>query len=191
MDGAVSARIVTASAVLIAGLAVPAVAQTQVMPSLADVARKAEAAKATQVKAKKSYTNADLHPSLDGPAARIDTAKGQAVAASGKATATEEAPKSGGDKAGEPAAAAQNMPEEHWRQRADFIRNQVEKAKAELALRNAPAPGRSAALEKLNANEILKYQQMIDGAMKQWAALEASAHESKVPAAWIGSAPTP
>ena len=159
------------------------------MVPLAEVARQAEAAKATQAKAKKSYTNTDLHVSLEPQAAAppaADASKAD-VSASGKPTASERTTNTGNEKA--PTEPAQTQPEAYWRQRADFIRTQVEKAKSEIARLNIAVPGRSAALEAMNANEIKKYQQMLDGAMKQWALLDASAQASKVPAAWIGSAP--
>lgn len=157
------------------------------MVSLADVARQAEAAKVTRAKAKKSYTNSDLHASAaPQTTTALDAAKVE-VSANGKLAPSEETAKTGAEKGA--AAPAQNLPEEHWRQRADFIRSEVEKAKSEIARLSIAVPGRSAALEAGNANEMKKYQQMIDGAMKQWALLEASAQASKVPAAWIGSAP--
>ena len=160
------------------------------MVPLAEVARQAEAAKATLAKAKKSYTNTDLHVSNEPQAAApaADASKAD-VSASGKLTAPEQSTtaNTGSEKA--PAEPAQAQPEAYWRQRADFIRGQVEKAKAEIARLSTAVSGRSAALEASNANEMKKYQQMVDGAMKQWALLEASAQASKVPAAWIGSAP--
>jgi len=188
MDGAVSTRTIAASVVLVAAVAIPAAAQERAMVPLAEVARQAEAAKATLAKAKKSYTNTDLHVSTESQAMvpAADASKAD-VSASGKSTASEQTTNTGNEKA--PAEPAQTQPEAYWRQRADFIRSQVEKAKSEIARLNVVVPGRSAALEASNANEIKKYQQMLDGAMKQWALLEASAQASKVPAAWIGSAP--
>jgi cysteinyl-tRNA synthetase len=182
----VSARIVAAGVVLIAAVATPAAAQAQTMVSLADVARQAEAAKVTQVKAKKSYTNADLHGARELPAAG-DVPAGYVSASTGKVVTAEEMVKSSEEKVD--ALNGHNLPEEHWRGRADFIRSQVDKAKSEIARLNIAVPGRSAVLEARNANEIKKYQQMMDGAMKQWALLEESARVARVPADWIGPAP--
>jgi len=160
------------------------------MVPLAEVARQAEAAKATQAKAKKSYSNTDLHVSAEPVAARPAAVASKAdVTAGGKPTAPEETTNTTTDNEKAAPAPAQTLPEAYWRQRADFIRSQVETAKSEIARLNIAVPGRSAALAASNANEIKKYQQMLDGAMKQWALLDASAQASKVPAAWIGSAP--
>src|SRR4051812_45298173 len=99
MDGTMSARLVAAGIVLIGAVAAPAAAQGQAMVSLADVARQAEAAKVTQAKAKKSYTNSDLHGSAVPQAvAAADVAKVE-VSANAKVTASEEMAKTGGEKA--------------------------------------------------------------------------------------------
>lgn len=189
MDGAVNARIL-AAVLMFAAFAAPTAAQEPHAPSLAELARQAEAAKKAQPKAKKSYTNADLHAASAWQ--NIPTA---APAGTANATAKPAAADSAGKDAGtadSKAAAdpgAQNMPEEFWRQRGDFIRGQVEKAKSEIARLNGQPQNPSAALEARKANDIKTFQQMLDGAMKQWAQLEGSAQASKINMAWIGPAP--
>jgi hypothetical protein len=191
MDGAVSARLLIASVALSLAAATSAAARQQFMPSLAEVARKAEAAKPSQAKAKKSYTNADLHamPAADPvtPAAAAAPAGG-VTAATGTVIGEDASVKTSQEMVD--ATTGHNMPEEHWRQRADFIRSQVTKVKGEMARLSIPVPGRSAILEARNANEMRKNQQALDGLKKQWALLEESARIARVPADWIGTNPT-
>ena len=74
MDGTV--RILAGTLTVTLAIAVPAIAQQPAQPSLAEVARQAEAAKPTIKKATKSYTNNDLGPDGLPPAAAAEPPSG-------------------------------------------------------------------------------------------------------------------
>lgn len=187
-------RVSVIAAALIAISAGAALAQEAVMVPLADVARQAEAAKATVKKAKKTYTNSSLSADPRG-----ETAAGPATApvppvaavagkADGKpAAATVAAAAVEAPAEGEP----QKESEEAWRGRANALRMHANRNRERLSDLNIPNQYRdeNPGVKAANDVEIAKMRAVIDGLRKQWERLEASAVERKIPIAWIQPAP--
>jgi hypothetical protein len=163
-------------------------AQTQVMPPLAEVARQAEAAKATAKKAKKSYTNSSLsHDPRAEPAAAPPA--GVAPSAAKPAAAAEKAAP------GETKADAQAPPKESeqtWRMRAASLRKQIEELQARIAQLALPDPLRedNPVLKRTNDVNLANARMALDGLKKQWERLQSSAAEVKVPMAWLDPQPS-
>lgn len=166
-------------------------AQEQVMVPLADVARQAEAAKATARKAKKTYTNANLTADPRG-----DTASPPAPAPVAAVASTPEAtpPATAAAAASGAAPAEGEVPkesEESWRTRAGNLRTQADRLRARMADLTVPNrlrdedPGVKAATDR----EITNTRSAVDALKKQWARLEMSAIERKIPMAWIQPQP--
>ena len=171
-----------------------AVAQTQVMPPLAEVARQAEAAKATARKAKKTYTNSDLsadprHQPDPAPAPAAAPAAGFVSKTSGKTVPAEEMIAASEAKAEEATVAKES--EETWRMRAASLRKQVDEMRARIEQLTAPDPLRdeNPVLKRTNDVEIVNARAALEGLRKQWTRLEASARELKVPDAWLDPKP--
>ena len=177
--------------VVLAFAAGDALAQTQVMPPLAEVARKAEAAKPTVKKARKTYTNSDLSadprsapppppaaaPSAPAAAAATPAAKSEGTDAAAAAPKAEEA--------------VQKESEETWRMRAASLRKQVDTMRARIAELTLPDPLReeNPVLKRANDVEIANARAAFEGLKTQWSRLEASARELKVPEAWLEPRP--
>lgn len=191
-------RVSLIGAALMAATAGAAWAQEQVMPSLAEVARQAEAAKANARKAKKTYTNSSLSADPRGEAAT--TAAPAAVATVAKpVTAAASAP------AGTPAPAVATAPiggakvegelpkesEESWRTRAAAVRTQADRLRVRMAELTTPNGLRdqNPPVKAANDVEIANTRTAVDALKKQWARIEASANERKIPLAWIQPAP--
>lgn len=166
-------------------------AQEQVMVPLADVARQAEAAKATARKAKKTYTNANLtadprgdtaSPPAPAPVAAVASTPDAtapataAAAASGAAPAEGEVPKES---------------EESWRTRAGNLRTQADRLRARMTELTIPNKLRDedAGVKAANDREVANTRTAIDAMKKQWARLEAAALQRKVPLEWIQPQP--
>ena len=163
-------------------------AQQQAMPSLAEVARKAEAAKATVRKAKKTYTNADLGADPRGepaPAPSPAPAAGFVSATTGKPVTAEEIVKRSEEKVEEAEVAKES--EEDWRARAQSLRVQIDKLQTRLTALTNPNPARdaNAAAKARNESELANVRTGLDGLRKSWANLESSAREKKVSLAWL------
>ena len=176
-----------------------AFAQTQVMPPLADVARKAEAAKATAKKAKKSYTNSDLSADPRGERAPAPAPAAAPTAApeagfvsktTGKPVPAEEMVAASAAKAEEGEVAKES--EATWRHRASAVRQQVDKMRERLAELSTPnqLTDENPRLKAENERDIANARTALDGLRKQWGRLETSAREKKIPLAWIEPAPS-
>ena len=171
-----------------------AAAQTQVMPPLAEVARQAEAAKATAKKARKTYTNSDLsadprRASEPAPAPAAAPAAGFVSKTTGKTVPAEEMVAASEAKAEEAAVAKES--EATWRMRAASLRKQVDEMRARIEQLTTPDPLRdeNPVLKRTNDVDIVNARAALEGLRKQWARLESSARELKVPDAWLDPKP--
>ena len=167
-------------------------AQQQSTPSLAEVARQAEAAKATVKKAKKSYTNADLSSdpkSAPAPAPASTPAGGFVSSTTGKPVSAEEIVARSEAKLDEDLKAKQS--EEQWRARALSLRIQFDKLQTRLELLTKPNPARdaNAAASARNDSELANVRTGLTALRKSWASLEDNARENKVPTAWLDPRP--
>ena len=179
---------------LVLGLSQAASATAQqVTPSLGEVARMAEAAKATVKKAKKTYTNSDLNPGPNVPLPPPPPASPGFVSSSpvndvsAEKAVTKNEPKVEGDDG----TARPDLPESYWRARAEALRVQFSRVQSTQAQLMKPNDARSKnpSAQAMNDNELAKLQQALDGLRKQWARLEASAGEVKAPTAWLDPRP--
>lgn len=184
--------IATALVMIAAGVAN---AQEQVTPSLAEVARQAEAAKANVKKAKKTYTNFNLsadsrgdRPASAAPPATAPLAPLASVA-SGKPAPPAVAVSAPADANATAGPATES--EDVWRSRGAAVRTQVDRLRARLAELTTPnkLKDENPGLKAANDIEIANTRTALDVLKKQWARLEASANEQKVPLAWIQPAP--
>jgi len=157
--------------------------------SLGDLSRQIEADRASVQKSAKSYTNKDLtaDPNARKEAAEPSVTEDNVSASTGEKSAAGELVKASGDKVSPTSVAS--MPEEHWRQRADYLRGEYVRAQdRQVKLKSAPqsasVPGR-ARLEQ----EFSMVRQMVTGLNKQWDRLEESARVAKIPMDWIGERP--
>lgn len=190
MDGAVSRRTFAAMLALVIAASVGAAAQqSQQAVSLGEVARQAEAAQTTVRKAKKTYTNADLGAEAQREAAEAAPTIGFISSALGKPVTAEEMVARSQAKVDEATRIAQ--PQEHWRQRAESIRIQITKVQARLTPLMKPNEARSAnpAAAARHEAEIANVQKALDGLNRQWAALETSASEARIPSDWLEPRP--
>ena len=191
MDGAVTR---CSSAIAVAFVAITAgraLAQDQVMPPLAEVARQAEAAKATVKKAKKTYTNSDLASDPRGePAPAPAPASGFVSKSLGKQVPAEELVARSEAQVESEAVAKES--EEAWRKRADSVRRQVDRLRERLTelMTSDASRAESPAVRAGNASDIATTRAALESVRKQWARLETSAKELKVPMAWIEPLPT-
>ena len=163
------------------------------MPPLADVARQAEAAKTTTKKATKTYTNSNLSSDARrerAPAPTPAPTSGLVSKSPGKLVAAEEMPGRSDAKAEDEAIGKES--EATWRMRAASLRKQIDQLRARLTeLTTSDAPrAESPAVRALNGSDIANTRASLDGLRKQWARLEASARERKIPLSWIEPLPT-
>lgn len=177
-----------ALALAFAAAAVSAHAQ-QSQPVLGDLARQVEAERASGVKkATRSYSNKDLRGAQTQDESPSDPPAGYVSASTGKVVSPEELIKRSEEIVNAESGATQ--PEEHWRQRADFLRAEFARAQERMdKLKEVPAPPSLPAKARLE-NEFIKIRQMVDGLNKQWDRLAESARVAKVPADWIGAKPS-
>ncbi len=178
-------------ALVFAGSTGSAAQSSQTAMSLGEVARQAEAEKGTVKKAKKTYTNADLGAEAQRAAAEAAPATGFVSSALGKPVTAEEMVAHSQEKIDAATRAAQ--PEEHWRMRAESIRVQIAKLQTRLAALMKPNEARSAnpAAQARHDAEVANTQKALDGVHRQWAALETSASEVRVPSGWLDPRPAP
>lgn len=164
-------------------------AQQSGQPSLAEVARQSEAARAsTAKKASKTYTNQDLAavPGMphaeEAPAAPNDNQAAKPIA---QEAVAEEPGQPVKPRSSEP----EPPPERYWRGRAKEIRDNVDALKARLDkyIRQAanPDPDR----ERKRQADIAGMRQSMTQLQDQWAKLEQSARDAKVDITWITPAP--
>lgn len=175
---------------LLAALATLSAQQTST-PPLGDVAREAEAAKATARKAKKTYTNADLtaDPRGESAPAAPPPSNGFMSASLGRVVTPEEVLKRSEEKAEKDAVTKE--PEEQWRNRAESIRKQVaelQKRRDDLRMPSALRDGNP--ISKLqNDREIANADRGLEALQRQWDRLEASAKDQKANPAWLEPRP--
>lgn len=166
----------------------PAAAQ-QGQVSLADLARKVEAERTSSEKRpSKSYTNKDLKAPAGKPA--DDSAEppaGYVSASTGEVVSAEELLKRSEAKVDQQSGAT--LPEEYWRQRADYLRAEFERAQNMIDKINGTPPPQALPAQARRQHEITKIRQMVDGLTRQWDKLEQSAQAAKINMAWIGSKP--
>lgn len=164
--------------------------QKEITAPLGDVARQAEAAKATVKKAKKTYTNADLSADPHGVAVAPPPATpGFANNSPGKVVTAQEGVKRSDEKVDQSVVAPES--EAQWRARAEAIRVQIARVQEQRQGLLQPNPARDAnpAAMTRYTNELTKVQQGLDGLTKQWDRLEASARERKVKTEWLDPRP--
>lgn len=168
-----------------------ALAQEQVVPPLAEVARQAEAAKATVKKATKTYTNSDLSSDTRGEPAPVPApASGFVSKSLGQPVPAEElVTRSEAQVEGETVA---KESEEAWRRRADSVRKQVDQLRERLTelMTSDASTAESPAVRVANASDVATTRAALESMRKQWARLEASAKDLKVPMAWLEPPPT-
>jgi len=183
----IARRPVIALTVLLAGV-VPARAQQAGQPSLADVARQAEAARdrGAVKKARKAYTNKDLGAT---PAvATSEPSTGFVSKTTGQEVSAEELVKRGEQQVAEQQP-PQGPPEATWRQRAKYIRDQVDTTKTRLNkylhLPENPDPAQQRKVQ----NAIVAMRTSLTELENRWSALEKSASENKADPSWIAPPP--
>ncbi len=190
MDGAVtrcSSALAVAFVVITAGRAL---AQDQVSPPLAEVARQAEAAKATVKKAPKTYTNSDLSAAPRGePAPAAAPASGFVSKSLDKPVPAEELVAR--SEAQVESATVAKESESAWRNRADSVRKQVDRLRERLTelMTSDASTAESPAVRVANASDIATTRAALESMRKQWSRLEASAKDLQVPMAWIEPPP--
>lgn len=192
MDGAVRLLASTATALAFVALAAgSARAQEQATVPLAEVARQAEAAKATVKKATKTYTNSDLSSDPRGePAPAPAPASGFVSKSLGKPVPAAELVTRSEAQVESEAVAKES--EEAWRKRADSVRRQVVQLRERLTelMTSDASTAESPAVRVANASDIATTRAALESVRKQWARLETSAKELKVPIAWLEPLPT-
>jgi len=155
-------------------------------PNLAEVARQAEAAKATIPKAKKSYTNADL--SAGGlPPAPPAPAGGFTSKSLGKEVSAEEMLKLSQAKSA--ADETTKRPESYWVGQANGIRQLVDKLSTRLVEAKNRPKNPNANLQKMSEQEAAMIQDQIEKTKKKWAGLEDDARTAKINMAWLSPPP--
>jgi hypothetical protein len=172
-------------------------AQQQTTAPLGDVARQAEAAKATVKKAKKRYSNADLsvEPKSETAAASpVPPSNGSMSASPGRVVTPEQTVAGGAEKQAAGKADAEAKPkqgEAHWRGRAEAIRTQMATLQERLdalAQPNAARDANPVAKTRSDA-EVAKVQTGLDALKKQWARLEDAAKAEEANSAWLDPRP--
>jgi hypothetical protein len=194
MDGAVRLRGFIAVGVVAASTLLSA--QQQAAPPLGDVAREAEAAKATAKKAKKSYSNADLTadphrqtPAATAASATASTPASGAETSPAKVAAADAGAAAGGGTAGQDAVAEQSEPA--WRARAESLRVQITRLQDQMTAMPQPNAARDAnpaARARFDA-DVARVRTGLDGLQKQWAKLEDAARYAKVKTEWLDPRP--
>ena len=186
MDGTV--RILAGTLTVTLAIAVPAIAQQQAQPSLAEIARQAEAAKPTIKKAKKSYTNADLGPGGLPPAAPAAPPSGYVSKTLGKEVPPDEMLQRS-EKQVEEQAKADALPETRWRERAQRLRSDVEGAQARLSRLTSRPPNANVTMQERADKEIAAIRTGLNTLRTQWIALEQDARTAKIPMDWLAPVP--
>lgn len=163
-------------------------AQQPSQPSLVEVARQAEAAKASTTKAKKTYTNADLSKDNRGEPAPVPAAApppGFMSSTLGKPVSADEIVARSEETVDQASGKAQS--EEHWRGRAESLRTQIEKLQTRMTALTKPNEARDAnpGAKARSEAEIAKVQQGLNALMKQRETFEESARVAKIPPEWI------
>lgn len=166
---------------------VGAAAQEPSQQSLGKIARQAEATRSTDRKATRTYTNADLNASPRPPAQSVAPKEGYVSASTGKVVSATEMIAASQEKVDE--TNGHNLPEAHWRQRADTVRTQVDKLGPRLARLQRREPNANPSLQKMAEQQIATLQQTLMALRKQWATLEESARLARIDMAWIEPAP--
>lgn len=183
------------SAVAVALVAITsghALAQAPVTPPLADVARQAEAAKASARKAKKTYTNSDLSADLHrDPGPEPAPAGGLVSKSTGKPVPADEMIARSEAKAETESEAVAKESEETWRMRAASLRKQVTDMMARTAAleRSDPQRDENPLMKRSNDVDLSNARAALDGLRKQWSRLAADAREAKISMAWIEPPP--
>lgn len=168
------------------------VAQQAATTPLGDIAKEAEAAKATAKKATKSYTNADLtaDPRGEAPPPPPPPANGFMSASLGRVVTADEMLTRSEEKAEKDSITKES--EAQWRGRAESIRKQVaalQQRITELSMSDALRDANPIAMSQ-NNKEITNARQGLDALKRQWDRLEASAKEQKANTAWLDPRPT-
>lgn len=186
-------RVSVIAVALVALSAAGAYAQQQAPPSLGEVARQAEAAKATIRKAKKTYGNSDLKavPSSApaAPAGPAAPTEGFVSKSLGKAVPAEEVVALSEEKVSHDEVRKES--EADWRQRAASMRIQIDKLQERLAALTKPNPARDANAAATSRNNIVvaNLQSGLDSLTKSWARFEEAARVAKIPSAWLEPRP--
>lgn len=192
MDGAVTRRV--SAAIILAFVAITVLsahAQGQVTPPIAEVARQAEAAKATARKATKTYTNASLTADPRGERAPALAApdSGFASKSLGKPVSAEEMVIR--SEAQVESDVLEKQSEEDWRRRASSLRKEAEGVQsriAELSVVNHLTES-SPILKRTNDQNIANARGALEDLKKRWTRLEESALKDKIPLVWIQPRP--
>jgi hypothetical protein len=178
-------------AMVVAVAASSAAQTTGTAPSLGEIARQAEAAKATVKKAKKTYTNADLSaiPSDTPPAAAAPPSTGFVSKTLDKPLTAEEIITRSEEKVDQDNLKKESEP--HWRKRAEMIRSEMARVEARLVSLSRPSEARdkNPAAAARHAAEVSKYQQGRDALKQDWAKLEEAARVAKIPHDWLNPRP--
>ena len=166
-------------------------AQQSSMPSLAEIARQAEAAKPTARKATRTYTNGSLGsvPREEHAVAAPTPAAVFESRSLGKPVPAEEMVARSEAKVESDNTARQSQ--QTWQMRAATLRKQIDDLRSRLSMLTIPNPltEGSPALKQSNDVEIANTRGAIDGLRKQWMRLEAGAAEAKIPSAWLDPRP--
>ena len=181
-------RILAGTLTVTLAIAVPAIAQQQAQPSLAEVARQAEAAKPTIKKAKKSYTNADLGPDGLPPAPPAAPPSGYVSKTLGKEVPPDEMLQRS-EKQVQEQAKADALPETRWRERAQRLRSDVEGAQARLSRLTSRPPNANVTMQERADKEIAAIRTGLNTLRTQWIALEQDARTAKINMDWLQPVP--
>jgi len=189
LRGFVLVGIVAASSLMSAQQQATEQPQKATTAPLGDVAREAEAAKATVKKAKKTYTNADLTADPRGGPATAPAALPSSVASPDKALTPQEAVVRSGEKTEKNAPA--NRPEEYWRGRAESIRTQVAGLQSYIDGLSRPDAARDSNLtsKAKKDDDLANARLRLDGLKKQWDTLEVAAKQDNANSAWLDPRP--
>jgi hypothetical protein len=184
-------RVLPPIVMLVAITAASARAQQPSAPSLAEVARQAEAAKPTIKKATKTYTNASLGAVPQDQPAPVaqQPSTGFESKSLGKVVSAEEMIVRSEKKVESDRVTEQSEP--NWRGRAASLRKQIDEMQQRLSALSIsnPLTEGNPALKKDHELDVAKARQALGGLQKQWAALEVSASEAKVPSEWLDPKP--
>ena len=161
-------------------------------PSLADIARQAEAAKPTIKKATKAYTNASLGAiPKDEPAPVVAPPPriGFESKSLGKVVSPEELVSLSEQKIESDRVAQESEP--NWRNRAASLRKQIDDMQSRISALMVPNALTDAdpLLKKERDSDLANARKGLDGLLKQWAKLEMSATEAKIPNGWLDPRP--
>ena len=169
--------------------------------SLADVARKEEERRKTLAGGAKVYTNHDLAPVPGGGPSLPLPIPGDDGGS--QADETEQAVKPASDtsaaQTSEPLKPREKRPEAYWRERSALIRGRLEQLRGDAAaiegrmkmLRGELASATPEQAAQLNADlqqageSLERFQTERRHIEAEWAAFQAAAHQTGVPAAWL------